>query len=103
TNWNPANIPGATTGFGSGDTAIFANNTNTSVTDSYRNIKFLTFDTGAGAFTLSLGTLAITNAGAVTINAGVTNTETISTSVLLTSTANGTASFLNNSTTSGAD
>ena len=102
-NWG-GSAPGATTGVISGDTATFNINANTAVAvDANRNIKNITFDTGAGAFTLSGGPLVLTNAGAITINSGVTNIETINTNILLSSTASSTYSFINNSFTVGAN
>ena len=104
-NWNGDTIvPGSTSGISSADIATFAVNINTNVTvDAYRNLKFVTFNAGAGAFTFSGGQLALTNAGAITINAGVSATQTFNTSILLSSTNNSAASFLNNSTTVGAN
>lgn len=104
-NWNgDTNIPGTTSGVASVDTATFAVNINTNVTvDAYRNVKFFTFDAGAGALTFSGGQLALTDAGAITINAGVSTTQTFNTPILLSSTNNSTASFINNSTTVGAN
>ncbi len=104
-NWNgDTTVPGNTSGFSSADTATFAVNVNSNVAvDAYRNVKFLTFDAGAGAFTFSGGQLALTNAGAITINVGVGMTQTFNTSILLSSTNNSAASFLNNSTTVGAN
>ncbi len=104
TNWIGSAAPGATSGVASGDTATFSNNVNTAVTvNTFRNIKSILFDTGAGAYTLSGGQLVLTNAGAITMNAGVASTETINSNILLSSTASSTYSFLNNSSTSGAN
>ena len=104
-NWNGDTIvPGSTSGVTSADTATFAVNVNRYViVDAYRNVKFLTFDAGAGAFTFSSGQLALTNAGAITINAGVSTTQTFNTPILLSSAHDSTASFINNSTTVGAN
>ena len=103
TNWGGNAAPGAVSGVGSGDTATFNNALNTGITvDVYRNIKNLTFDTGAGAFTLSSGLLVLTNAGAITLNSGVINTQTINTNIQLSTTAASTYIFINNSTTAGA-
>lgn len=100
-NWNPS-VPGAATGTANGDTAAFAVNLNTSVTvDATRNIKNITFNTGAGAFSFSSGSLVLTNAGAITISSGVTNSQTFNSPILLSPTNGATYSFINNSTASG--
>jgi autotransporter-associated beta strand protein len=102
-NWNPSGSVGASSGFLSGDTATFNINANTGVTvDTTRNIKNITFGTGAGAFTFSSGSLQLTNAGAITINGAVTNTQTFNSNLTLSTTASSTYSFINNSNTSGA-
>lgn len=104
TNWSGGAAPGGATGGASGDTATFNNNVNTTVTvDATRNIKNILFDTGAGAFSFGGGLLVLTNAGAVTMNAGVANTETINSNILLSATASSTYSFINNSSTAGAN
>ncbi len=104
TNWSGNAVPGGATGVSSGDTATFNSSVNTTVTvDATRNIKNILFDTGAGAFTFGGGILVFTNAGAITMNAGVANTETINSNILLSTTASSTYSFINNSSTVGAN
>ena len=103
-NWaGDTNVPGGASGTTNADIATFSNNTNTSVTvDGARNLKSITFDTGAGAFTLQNGGLVLTTGGAITMNAGVTTTQTINTAITLSSGANSTYAFTNNSGTVGA-
>ena len=83
------------------------NAANPIIWDNTRFIKGITFDTGAGAF--HLGTaggnlLYLDNAGAVTLNAGVTNAQFIDGPVQVrqASSNNGTYTFQNNATSTSA-
>ncbi len=110
TNWGPTGgpsgsaAPGAvgSTATGITDTASFTSaSAGTVVVDPYRDIKTITFDGGAGAFTLSGGPLLLTANGGINLGTGAatflgSNTvETVSAPIVLN--ANST-SFVNNST-----
>jgi fibronectin-binding autotransporter adhesin len=105
TNWSGGSPPGSTSNDSNGDTATFNNSTNTSITiDNDRNIKNITFDTSsAGPFVFSGGNgLRLTNGGAITINSGVTNSQTFNNNFLGSPNSGATSySFINNSSTSG--
>ena len=51
-NWSLGTIPGGTGSTNNGDTATFNAGSNTITIDSGRNIRYITFDTSAGAFTI---------------------------------------------------
>lgn len=111
-NWAGSTIPGAAipTGTGSNnvtntDVVTFnaESNFSTIAIDS-RFINSILFDTGAGAYTFTGGLLALRTGGSITMNAGVTNAQVFSNTwqVRQNSSANGTYSFINNSTTESA-
>lgn len=106
-NWKNGGTSSAAPGAGSGTTdtseATFNNATAGTVTvDAYRNVKGITFDGSAGAYTLSGGNLYLTSAG--TIQLGTTGssftgtgiTETINAPITL----EANYAFTNNSTDS---
>jgi autotransporter-associated beta strand protein len=115
TNWNPTTAPGATSGTTNADTATFntAVGTTTITIDTGRNLRNLTFVTGAGS-TFTIGsaganageTLLLTNGGTTAMNAGNTATVTLNAPMVIEpTTATGTASytFTNNSTNNAGD
>ncbi|WP_461526414.1 beta strand repeat-containing protein [Prosthecobacter sp.] len=115
TNWNPTTAPGATSGTTNADTATFntAVGTTTITIDTGRNLRNLTFATGAGS-TFTIGsaganageTLLLTNGGTTAMNAGNTATVTLNAPMVIEpTTATGTASytFTNNSTNNAGD
>lgn len=101
-NWVGNAVPGGATGTTNGNTATFNGAANLAVTvDSTRNIKSILFDTGAGEFVFSNGGLFLTNAGSITINSGVTSSQTFNTPLTLSPTGSATYSFINNSSSIG--
>jgi autotransporter-associated beta strand protein len=68
---------------------------------SARAIRTILFDTGAGAFTFSSGVFVFSNPGAVTMNSGTANSQTINTPIFVSSTNSSTLALTNNDTTSG--
>ncbi len=92
-------VPGAsaTTTTGNGDTAVFNANSGTITVDALRNIANITFDTNAGAFTLSGGSFYLTSGGTTQITSGFSGTgitEAINTAITL----EGNYTFSNNKT-----
>ena len=115
TNWSPTTAPGATSGTTNADTATFntAVGATTITIDTGRNLRNLTFTTGAGS-TFTIGsaganageTLLLTNGGTTAMNAGNTATVTLNAPMVIEpTTATGTASytFTNNSTNNTGD
>ncbi|XHR27409.1 MAG: autotransporter-associated beta strand repeat-containing protein [Chthoniobacteraceae bacterium] len=92
-NWNGSVISGTTTGYTNTDTAVFNNNANTTVTlDNYRNLQSIVFDTGAGAYTLTGGTLQMTGfisssltpgVAQIQMNSAVANPQVINSSIVI--------------------
>lgn len=101
-NWTTG-VPGSASGSTSTDVATF--NSNSSVLtinpDASRNLRSILFDTGAGAYTFTGGTFVLTGSGSITMNAGVTASQNINSSILLSPTATA-YTFTNRSTTSAA-
>ena len=100
TNWTPAAAPGSTSSSTNTDTATFNTASAGTVTvDSGRNIQNITFDTNAGAFTLSGGSLILSSGGTLQIASTMTsgNTEAITTGITL----EGNYTFADNGTTLG--
>ncbi len=97
-NWSGGAVPGAAF------TATFNNavRTTITVTANRANGSFLFSGASAGAFTFNAGSFTVANAGSITINSGVTNTQTFNSSLLLPTIANSTYSFINNSSTTSA-
>lgn len=113
TNWTPASAPGAITGITNPDIATF--NTALGATaitiDTGRNLRNLTFTTGAGS-TFTIGsaganageTLLLTSGGSVTMNSGNTATVVLNAPIVIeptSSSGNGSYTFTNNSTAVG--
>jgi len=88
-NWAGGVVPGDTaivtgTDAGNSDIANFNHNLNTNISvDTYRNVKSLVFSPGVDAYTFHTGTLALSEAGSIVINGGVTRTQTVSSPLLL--------------------
>ena len=87
-NWSGGvNIPGGTGTTNNLDTATFNTSTGVTVTvDTGRNLQNLSFDTSAGSFTLSGGSLVLTSGGTTQITAGLLGTgqtETINSALTL--------------------
>lgn len=105
-NWSTdvGNYPGDTTTTNNGNTATFAASTVTAITisSSTLNIQNITFGTAASAFTITGGGFVLTDGGAISVSAGVPNTQTINTPILLSPATGSTYSFTNNSTTPAA-
>lgn len=98
-NWS-AGTPGVNPAAANTDVATFAVNTNTFITvDANRTLGSVLFDTGAGAFRFTGGPLLL-NSSAVTINAGVTQSQTFEIDIRPNGLGSGPA-FLNSSTTAG--
>ena len=104
TNWVGGIIPGATAGTTNLDTADFnAGSANTTVTvDAGRNVRSITFETAAAAYTIGgLGPnagnpLLLSNGGKVQMTAAVVNDETINAPLVLEG-ANARYTFANDS------
>jgi fibronectin-binding autotransporter adhesin len=116
TNWSTGAglFPGSTSVLNSADVATFNNASSTTgitINSTTLNVKSLTFDTAAAAFTIgstSGNSLLLSSGGAVTLGTtgtsftGTNTTETISAPITLepaTATTAGTYTFINNSTT----
>ena len=104
-NWSTASAPGndGTTAINSTSTASFTSASAGVVTvDANRNIKNITFDAGAGAFTLSGGNLLLSASGTIELGTsatsftGASTAETINTGITL---EGNSYNFINNSTT----
>ncbi len=103
-NWTDSTwsngVPGGSGTNSSLDVATFNTSGGGTITvDSSRNVKGITFDTNAGAFTLSGGSLVLTSASTVQIASTVSSTgktETVNTPITL----EGSSTFANNGTTS---
>lgn len=101
-NWSTGSAPGSTSTTTNTDVATFNDSNITAITvDANRNLKTITFDLAASAYTFSSGSFRLTSAGAITLAStfsGSANTvETFNTSILLL--ANG--SFTNASSIAG--
>lgn len=100
-NWNPG-VPGATDVSTSPDTALFGSviTAATAITvDTGRNLSGIDFSGNSFAYTLSEGSLVLTNGGTIgTSGAGTAHTDTIATPITLAGDG-GSASFAANATT----
>jgi fibronectin-binding autotransporter adhesin len=104
-NWssNPT-APGAVGTTTNADIAFFTSGSGTVTVDANRNVKSITFDTGAGAYTLGGGPLALSTGGTIALGTTGTSftgtgiTETISAPILLENNAFSIYNFTNLST-----
>jgi fibronectin-binding autotransporter adhesin len=106
TNWVSHIVPGATSGTTNGDTALFNSNstTNVIVPDTNRNLKNITFDTSAAAYTIGTTSghpLLLTSGGTIQIASTLNSlvSETINAPLAL----EGNYNFSNNYPTSSVN
>lgn len=101
-NWSPAAAPGSTSTTTNTDTATFNNSSITAITvDANRNLKFITFDLAASAYTFSGGPFRLSATSVIslasTFSGGTNTVETFNTNIQLL----GNGSFTNSSTIAG--